>query len=124
MLIMAVVADMVRFVTVFMFQAFVPPVVNVQVPDPIVRVRTPEPVLLNVPIVGFCVEPSKVPVKAPIVIETTVGLYPSVTVPPPEDASKVTVSEAPGTEEPPAPPVVADQCVVALLSHVPVPPTQ
>jgi hypothetical protein len=48
----------------------------------------------------------------------------SVTVPPPELASKVTVSADVGTDWPPAPPDDAAQCVVVAASQVPVPPTQ
>ena len=47
-----------------------------------------------------------------------------VQVPVPELLSKITVSAATGAEAPPAPPDVADQLVVLLASHVPVPPTQ
>jgi hypothetical protein len=42
----------------------------------------------------------------------------------PELASKKTSSTAVGALAPPAPPVVADQFVVLVLSQVPVPPTQ
>lgn len=41
-----------------------------------------------------------------------------------ELASKVTVSEEPGTDAPLAPPEVADQFTVVIPSHIPVPPTQ
>lgn len=83
-------------------QTVVPLPVIVQVPDPIFRVLVPVPVRLNVLIVGLLLfaDKSKVPVNAPIVIEVTVGLYaaPMVTVPPPDDASSVTVSLDPGTD--------------------------
>lgn len=41
-----------------------------------------------------------------------------------ELASKIATSAAPGTLAPPAPPDVADHCVVVAVSQVPVPPTQ
>lgn len=59
------------------------------------------------------------------VIAPQLGVVASVvTVPVPESELKVTVSAVVGTEAPPAPPVVADQFVVLLELHVPVPPTQ
>jgi hypothetical protein len=86
------------------------------------------PVQENDCIVGLLLKAlkSKVPVNKPIAIEVTLGSYPvpTVTVPPPEEPSKVTVSLLPGTEAPLAPPLVADQCVVSAAFHVPVPPTQ
>ena len=50
----------------------------------------------------------------------------TVQVPPrgADSASNVTVSPDPGTDAPPAPPVVADQCVVSDASQVPLSPTQ
>ena len=47
-----------------------------------------------------------------------------VQVPVPDKVSNVTVSADVGAEAPPAPPVVADQLVVVVASHVPEPPTQ
>ena len=49
---------------------------------------------------------------------------PTVTVPVPLLASKVAVSDEVGAEKLPAPPLVLDQLVVVLASHVPEPPTQ
>src|SRR4051812_13859557 len=47
-----------------------------------------------------------------------------VMVPPPLLALKTTSSAVVGTLAPPAPPDVADQCVVSVPSQVPDPPTQ
>ena len=116
----------VRFVAVEVVQMVALLPVIVQVPLPIFRVRVPVPEQLNVDIVGLLlfVAKSKVPVKAPIVIDTTLRFVLTVTVPPPELASKVTVSATPGTDWPPAPFEVAAQCVVSEASQVPAPPTQ
>lgn len=48
--------------------------VNVQVPEPIFNVRVPVPVRLNVCIVGLFAPTVNVPVKAPMVMDVTVGL--------------------------------------------------
>ncbi|WP_032900958.1 hypothetical protein ACSGFO_24970 [Mesorhizobium sp. WSM4083] len=103
--------------------------VNVHVPFPSLIVLVPLPLplkadeLLSVTLLLLTLK-SSVPVKAPQVIDCTATVVFTVTVPPPELALKVTVSDVPGTEAPPAPPVVADQCVVSLAFHSPVPPTQ
>jgi hypothetical protein len=78
----------------------VPVPVRVHVPDPIASVLAPVPEQLNVAIVGLLLFVAKVrvPVKAPIVTEVTLKFTLTVTVPPPEDPSKVTVSPAPGTD--------------------------
>ena len=111
----------------------VPAPVKVQVPLPMLKVRTPLPPTLNAvpdasPSVTLLLLVAKVsvPVNAPIVNDEIVTVPPklTVTVPPPDDPSKVTSSAEPGTLAPPAPPVAVDQCVVVELSHVPVPPTQ
>lgn len=95
--------------------------VRVPLPDPL----NDEPLAVTVMLLLFA-ELSHVPVKAPMVIDCTVIVPPklSVTVPPPDEPSKVTVSDEPGTDCPPAPPDDDAQCVVSLLSQVPVPPTQ
>jgi hypothetical protein len=47
-----------------------------------------------------------------------------VHVPAPDEALRKTSSAFVGTDAPPAPPDVADQWVVVVVSQVPVPPTQ
>ncbi len=99
----------------------------VHVPLPILSVRVPVPEPLNVCIVGLLLlaEKSSVPVNAPIVTDVTLKSVLTVTVPPPEAASKVTVSPEPGTEPGCVePPDVVAQLVRLLPSHVFVPPTQ
>jgi hypothetical protein len=104
--------------------------VSENVPDPILRVRVPVPLQLNTPAnvtLGLLTLKSTVPVNAPMLKPPNVKPFmveSTVTVPPPEDASKVGTSLVPGTAAPPAPPLDSDQCVVVVLSHVPVPPTQ
>lgn len=90
----------------------------------IVLVADPE--ILKAPEVVIVFEPpTNVPVKAPIVTDVTDGLRAvSVTVPAPEFPSKVTVSPAPGTVCPPAPPEEAAQLVTLIAVQAPVPPTQ
>jgi hypothetical protein len=102
-------------------------VVSVHVPSPMLIVRVPEPDPLNETLkltLLSLAEKSNVPVKAPHVIDCTVTVVLTVTVPPPDEASKVAESPDPGTDAPPAPFELAAQCVVSLASHVPVPPTQ
>lgn len=66
-----------------------------------------------------------VPVKAPHAKEDMFTVPEArVQVPPPEEPSKVTLSEVVGTDCPPAPPEEAAQWVVSEESQVPVPPTQ
>lgn len=106
------------------FAELFPVIVNVPLPRLIARVEVPEP--LNVKSVGLLLftEKSIVPVYVPHERVRILKLVFTVTVPPPEDPSNVTLSATPGTVWPPAPPDVADQCVVSDASHVPVPPTQ
>jgi hypothetical protein len=70
------------------------------------------------------VEGWKEPAKVFQVHRNTVTFSPRVTVPAPEFASNKATSAAPGAEAPPAPPVVADQLAVLVVSQVPEPPTQ
>ena len=105
--------------------------VNVKVPDPSKNFRAPVPLrviaVVNVILIGPLVAQSIVPVNAPatkLASDNPLTADATVTVPPPDDASNVTVSPVVGTEAPPAPPVVADQCVVSDASSVPVPKTQ
>lgn len=121
----------VRFVVVVNSQTFALLPESVQVPLPMFSVRVPVPDPLNPMLFGLVsvtllllAEKSKVPVNAPIVMDRTLIVVLTVTVPPPLDASNVTVSLAPGTLCPPAPLDVAAQCVVSEASQVPVPPTQ
>lgn len=108
---------------------------SVNVPLPRLSVLVPAPVTLNAVVIvklGLLAEKSSVPVNAPIVIlasDNPLIVPDAVTVPPPELPSKVTESPVVGAafevEHPVAPaPVVGAQCVMAALSHVPVPPTQ
>lgn len=121
----------VRFVAVVnRHLAPVPDKVYVAEPSLIVLVPVPEPsmalpVLVRVMLL-LLTELSIVPVNAPKVKDCRVIRPPklSVTVPPPDEASKVTASLEPGTDAPPAPPLDVDQWVVPEESHVPVPPTQ
>lgn len=102
---------------------------SVQVPLPRLIVRAPEPVpenagiALNVTLLLLALK-SNVPVNAPQVIVCTVTVVLTVTVPPPDEPSRVALSAEPGTDAPLAPPDEAAQCDVSLASHVPVPPTQ
>ena len=48
----------------------------------------------------------------------------AVTTPPPLEEVKLTVSPETGALAPEAPPFVADQLAVLVVSHMPVPPTQ
>src|SRR5947207_12749723 len=57
-------------------------------------------------------------------MEATLCVAVTVTVPPPEFASKTTSSDEPGTLAPPAPPLVALQTAVETASQLLVPPTQ
>ena len=105
----------------------VPVIVNVPEPQFIVRVCDPDELHVVKVRLGLFAEKSSVPVNAPAVSEANVEplmFAAAVTVPPPDETSKVTASVEDGTETPPAPPDVDAQCVVVELSHVPVPPTQ
>ena len=106
-------AERVRLVVVANVKMVAPLPLTVQVPEPIFKVRAPVPVPENVCIVGelLLAEKSRVPVKAPIVMESTLKLVLTVTVPLSrhEFASKVTVAPGTGTDAPPRPPEVADQ---------------
>lgn len=103
--------------------------VRLNSPLPRLSVRVPVPVMLN-PVVPLSValllftEKSSVPVNAPAVMDWTVTVVLTVTVPPPLDPSNVTESAEPGTVWPPSPPDVADQFTILEPSHVPVPKTQ
>lgn len=101
---------------------------NVHVPLPMFKVLAPVPVpkkLVVKVILLLFAEKSKAPVKAPIVrTERLRVAWLTVTVPPPELPSRVTLSPATGTDCPPAPPEDDAQWVVSAASHVPVPPTQ
>jgi hypothetical protein len=103
---------------------------RVKVPEPKFMVLTPAPLLVKLRdsvIEGLLALKSRVPVNNPQTMEVSVAPFiveSTVTVPPPDAASNVAVSAEPGTLAPPAPPVVADQCVVVVESHVPAPPTQ
>lgn len=106
-------------------------VVKVNVPLPSRYLRAPVPDRLTpFPVnVMLIVEPvkSSVPVKAPAVSDRSERLFTvlsTVTSPPPDDPSNVTESPVVGAVAPLAPPDVAAQCVVDVLSHVPAPPTQ
>lgn len=110
--------------------------VNVNVPDPRLIVRVPVPLKENVPLnvmLGLLAEKSSVPVKLPAVNavrEIPFIVLSTVTVPPPDRASKVAVSAAClGTppvpaQVPPVPPDEDDHDAVLLVLNVPVPPTQ
>ena len=105
-----------------------PPVI-VQIPLPILMLRVAVPVNETVRKVtlGLLVLKASVPVKAPAVrsLKAIPAIVPSgVTVPPPELPSKVMLSPATGADAPLAPPELDAQCVVVVLSQVPVPPTQ
>ena len=63
-------------------------------------------------------------VPANVTAPTVTPLLVNVTVPVPEFPSNCGVSPAIGTDAPPAPPDVADQFAVLVLSQLPVPPTQ
>lgn len=105
----------------------VPVLVRVQVPLPRFSVLVAEPVPLKLPVsvtLLLLAEKSSVPVCAPQVSDMIATVVLTVTVPAPELPSNVTLSAEVGTVCPPAPPVVAAQCVVSLASQVPVPPTQ
>jgi hypothetical protein len=106
------------------------PIVQVPLPRLMVRVPEPQPLtkLLNV-IFGLLVLKLRVlpPVNAvqvklrkliPLIEES------AVIVPLPKLASNMTPSPATGADAPLAPPDVAAQLAVEVLSHVPVPPTQ
>lgn len=75
---------------------------RVQVPFPIFKVLVPAPVLTKLPPIVtllLLVAKSKVPVKALIVSDSIDRLaLLTVTVPPPDDPSKVTSSLEPGTD--------------------------
>ena len=120
----------VKFVAVVKLNTVPEVPVAVMVPVPQTIVLTAAPEQLNVAAVrdGLLALRSIVPVKASAVNEIIVLLplivAATVTVPPPDDASKVTASVAEGTAMLPTPPDVEAQCVVVELSHVPVPPTQ
>lgn len=113
----------VRLVAVVMSHA-IDPFDKLIVDDPNVSVLVPVPEKLKKVSPMVCPLVSNVPVKLPPDISLTVTAVVTVTVPPPELASKVTSSADPGTDAPPAPPEVADQCVVSEASQFPVPPTQ
>ena len=134
----------VKLVTVAVFQTFpVPVTVMFPVPKAIVLTAdTEEPKVVQVNVYDCKSSVPDVILKTPVlvnaapnckiimppddaVIAPQLGVVASVvTVPVPESELKVTVSAVVGTEAPPAPPVVADQFVVLLELHVPVPPTQ
>jgi hypothetical protein len=102
--------------------------VIVHVPEPILIVRVPVPVPLNVCIVGLLLfaEKSRMPPIAPQVMEVTEKFVLTVQVSAvvaKEFASKVTVSEAPGTASwSGAPPDVVDQLSRLEPSQFAVPP--
>lgn len=107
--------------------------VNVPLPRFIVLVPEPPNSIAITPaelpnvMLGLFTLKSSVPVNAPAVsvaIVAPLTVESTVTVPPPELASNVTLSPDAGTLEPPAPPEDADQCVVVVESQVPAPPTQ
>jgi hypothetical protein len=90
------------------------------------------PVALHVVVADRVMLPEtvKVPVEsivqvAPVVVRDWQTNTPvNVIVGEPDAAFTITASAAVGTEAPPAPPEVADQFVVELVSQVPDPPTQ
>jgi len=88
-----------------------------------VRTHVPEKLKLIAQLI-VCQFVFRVPVNAHPVIVFVLAVAVTVTVPPPEDASNITSSELVGTLDPPAPPEVADQCVVSAASQLPVQPTQ
>jgi hypothetical protein len=92
---------------------------KVAVVPPIQSAVAPSPAQLMANVDGW-----KEPAKVFQVHRKTVTFSPRVTVPVPEFASKAAMSAAPGAEAPGAPPVVADQLAVLVVSHVPEPPTQ
>lgn len=120
----------VRLVEVLQSQTVPNAAEMVKVPLPRFSVRVPVPEFENAVVnvtLGLLTLKSSVPVNAPMV--SVVNDFPlmvvsTVTVPPPEEPSNVTLSPLTGADAPPAPPVLADQCVVVVESHVPVPPTQ
>jgi hypothetical protein len=116
--------EKVKLVVVSKFQTFKVPVVRVMAAAPSVSDLVPLPDQLIDPADIVWPLKSTVPVCAPPVIERTVCEAVIVTVPAPEEASKVTSSEDPGTDCPPAPPEEAAQLVVVAASQLPVPPTQ
>jgi hypothetical protein len=75
-------------------------------------------------------EPAKVPAKSPAtlvklkVAHVIVVAAAVVTVTTPEFKSNIALSTDVGTDAPLAPPEVADQLAVLVVSHVAVPPTQ
>lgn len=124
----------VRFVVVPISQMVALPVadsVHVPLPRFIVLVPLPDP--LNAAeavsvMLGLFALKSKVPVNAPHVSDVMVLLAlivaATVTVPPPDEPSNVTVSADVGAAWFPVPLLVADQWPLLVLSHVPVPLTQ
>lgn len=95
-------ASRVRPVVVPIFHVVLVGSVYVAVPSLIVLVAEPDALKLPLTsvILLLLMLLSQVPVNAPIVIEMTEIVPPkfSVTVPPPDDPSNVTVSEDPGTD--------------------------
>lgn len=137
--IVAVPALNVRLVVTVASQLLATPA-RVKVPEPRLSVLVPVPVMLKLGatalanvMLGLFAEKSRVPVKAPIArpaIVFPLMVESTVTVPPPELASKVAVSEdclgmppvAPHVEE--LPPEDDDHDAVFAVDHDPVPPTQ
>jgi hypothetical protein len=104
----AVLAVIVQFIIVLAIQTIPVPLTFIA-EEPIIKIHVPVPEIEKETTSIVCPFKSSVPVKAPMVILVTLTAAVTVTVPPPEEPSKVTVSPEPGTEAPPPPPEEAAQ---------------
>jgi hypothetical protein len=82
------------------------------------------PVPLSVLLIPAVASVPVKPVQSMLTTEAAPVAFHVTTAAPPEFASKNTVSDAPGTLAPPAPPDVVDQFVVLVEFQVPLPPRQ
>lgn len=96
---------------------------------PPARLKLPCKIIVGVP--SPAVQVTLLPAPGPFIVKSahlTTAFVPIVTVyaalAVEDELSKITESAEVGTDAPPAPPEVADQLVVVVASHVPVPPTQ
>src|SRR6267143_2186035 len=99
-----------------------PPVTVSPTPDDAPTVRTPDACVTRPPTAKLKVPIATVPVHPVVSREVSEAFASTVTMPPPEFASKKTGVAAPGTEHPLFPPEDEAQCVVC--DQLPVPPTQ
>jgi hypothetical protein len=91
-------------------------------PDDAPIVKLPEACVTEPPTAKLNVPTTSVPVHPVVFKEANTAFALTVTMPPPEFASRRTGLEPPGTEHPFVPPEVEDQCDVC--DQLPVPPTQ